>query len=84
MSKYDPLRDRLLAETSDVVTFRFAQIEALVPLPAAAKRYAFWWSNDDVRTTIHVQSKAWGEAGFRAEPNLRGKLVTFRRSPPDE
>lgn len=79
MSKYAPLQDRLEREAGDAVTLTFAQIDAIVRLPAAAKRHDFWWSNEDVRTTVHAQSRAWGAAGFEAEPNIRGKRVTFRR-----
>ena len=79
MSKYDPLRDYLRGQSAASLTLSFAQIEALVPLPAAAKRYAFWWSNEDVRTTVHVQCRAWQTASYLAEPNLRAKRVTFRR-----
>lgn len=81
MSKYDALREHLEAQSSDVVTLTFAQLDAIVKLPAPAKRYAFWWSNEDVKTTVHMQSKAWQDAGYLAEPNLRGKRVTFRRKP---
>ena len=79
MSQYDTLQEHLEQQTGDLVTMSFAEIEALVKLPAAAKRHAFWWSNDDPRTTIHAQSRAWQLAGYDAEPNLRGKRVTFRR-----
>ncbi len=81
MSKYDPLREHLERQNSDVVTMTFAELEAVVRLPAAAKRHPFWWSNEDVKTTLHVQCRAWQAAGYKAEPNLRGKRVTFRRKP---
>jgi hypothetical protein len=80
MSRYDALREYLLAQSAETVTLRLVEIDAIVKLPAPAKRYDFWWSNDDVRTTMHVQCRAWQEAGYKAEPNLRGKTVTFRRS----
>ncbi|MDB5510813.1 MAG: hypothetical protein JWR08_296 [Enterovirga sp.] len=81
MSKYDALREYLEAQSSDAVTLTFVQLDAIVKLPAPAKRYEFWWSNEDVKTTVHMQSKAWQDAGYLAEPNLRGKRVTFRRKP---
>jgi len=79
MSKYERLRDFLGEQSADSLTLTFTQLDALVRLPASAKRYDFWWSNEDVKTTIHVQCKAWQDAGYEAEPNLRGKRVTFRR-----
>jgi hypothetical protein len=81
VSKYDPLHAFLEEQSADELTLTLVQLDAIVKLPAAAKRYAFWWSNEDVKTTVHVQSKAWQEAGYLAEPNLRGKRVTFRRRP---
>ncbi len=79
MSKYEPLADYLRRQTSDSLTLTFAQLEGLVKLPASAKRYDFWWSNDDVKTTNNAQCIAWQAAGYEAHPNLRGKRVTFRR-----
>jgi uncharacterized protein (DUF2342 family) len=79
MSKYEPLREFLREQSADSLTLTFTQLDALVRLPASAKRYDFWWSNEDVKTTVHVQCKAWQDAGYEAEPNLRGKRVTFRR-----
>ncbi len=79
MSRYDALRDHLAAQDAPTVTLTLSQLDAVVKLPAAARRYAFWWANEDLKTTLHVQSRAWQEAGYLAEPNLRGKRVTFRR-----
>jgi hypothetical protein len=81
VSKFDPLQEHLERQERDLVTMTFAELDAVVRLPAAAKRHPFWWSNEDPRTTIHAQSRAWQLAGFDAEPNLRGKRVTFRRKP---
>lgn len=79
MSRYDALGDYLRARSADTVTLTLKDLDAIVRLPASAKRYAFWWSNDDVRTTMHAQSLAWQGAGYEARPNLRGKTVTFLR-----
>jgi hypothetical protein len=79
MSKYDPLRGYLETQSAESLTLTFTQLDAIVQLPASAKRYHFWWSNEDAKTTLHVQCKAWQDAGYQAEPNLRGKRVTFRR-----
>ena len=83
MSKYDPLQEHLEHHTTETVTMSFTELDAIVKLPAAAKRHPFWWSNEDVKTTIHAQSRAWQLAGYDAEPNLRGKRVTFRRKAPE-
>ena len=79
MSKYDPLRNFLREQPAEVVTLTLAELDGLVKLPAAAKRHEFWWSNEDAKTTIHAQCRAWQDAGYEAEPNLRAKTVTFRR-----
>lgn len=79
MSRFDPLRNHLQRQAADTVTMSLVELDSLVKLPASAKRFDFWWANDDVRTTIHAQSKAWQDAGYVAEPNVRGKRVTFRR-----
>ena len=76
MAKYDPLRD-LLMRQSGRVTLPLAEIESVVQLPSSAKQHEWWWANEDVQTTAHVQCKAWQEAGYNAEPNLRGGTVTF-------
>lgn len=81
MSTYDPLRDYLRAQSAASLTLTLSELDAIVKLPASAKRYPFWWSNEDVKKTVHVQCKAWQEAGYKAQPNLRGRTVTFRRKP---
>lgn len=79
MSRYDPLRTYLEGQSAAIVTLNLAALDAIVKLPAPAKRYEFWWSNDDVKTTMHVQCRAWQDAGYEAEPDLRRKIVVFRR-----
>ena len=81
VSRYDPLRDHLERQAAETVTMTFAELDALVKLPAPAKRFAFWWANEDPKTTIHAQCRAWQEAGYMADPNLRGKRVIFRKTP---
>jgi hypothetical protein len=82
LSKYDPLYAYLQGQSAPSLTLSIAELERIVPLPASAKRYDFWWSNEDVKTTVHVQCRAWQAAGYKAEPHLRGKRVTFRRATP--
>ncbi len=61
MSKYDPLRDRLLgvpAGTQEVV-LTFGEIDDLLdsPLPPSAYRHEPWWK-DESPGTRHVQAHA--------------------------
>jgi hypothetical protein len=76
---YDPLRDHLSQQSGAVLTFSFDELDAIVPLPISARRHEAWWANEDVRTTAHVQCKAWQAAGYDAEVNLGARTVTFRR-----
>jgi hypothetical protein len=81
MAKYDPLREALQSEQAGEVILTFAEIERLVGrLPASALNYDEWWSNEDHRTTRHVQSKAWGAAGFAASVDRKGCTVVFHKA----
>lgn len=76
MSKYAPLRDALHGGGT-TVTLTLEEIADLVGgLPRSAYSYTAWWSNEDLS---HVQSQAWESAGYRAEPDLRGRQVRFTR-----
>ncbi len=80
MAKYDPLKEALQNEQSAEVILTFAQVEQLVgPLPASAFNYDEWWSNENNQTTRHVQSRAWGAAGFAAHVDRRGRSVAFHK-----
>lgn len=76
MSKYDAVRSFLMQQTNEI-TVRLADLDALVPggLAASARKDNRWWANDD---PSHPHSRAWGDAGFTAHPNLVRGLVTFR------
>jgi len=67
VAKYDSLF-RFLCESADApVVMTFAEIERLVgPLPASARRYQVWWSNE-AQGTQHVQARAWMNAGREVE-----------------
>lgn len=54
MSRYDPLRDHLQRQAADTVTMSFVELDSLVKLPASAKRFVFWWANDDVKTVSGI------------------------------
>jgi len=81
MSKYDPLKRRLLSAKGVSLVLSFKEIEEITgqDLPKSAHEYDEWWSNEDPDKTAHVQSKAWTTAGFDAEVNLGRGQVTFRR-----
>lgn len=75
MSKFDSIRD-LLRDQSGTVEMSIDDLSDLVSggLPASAYDWEMWWSNDD---PTHSQSRSWGDAGYRAEPELRRKKVRF-------
>ena len=60
---------------------RFQEIEQIIgePLPQAAYQYEWWWTNEDPRTTTHVQCRAWQGAGYKAEVQLARRAATFTR-----
>jgi len=64
-SKYDALRDLLVARESEDLTLTFARIEEVLggALPASAYRHPAWWSNQKDLST-RPQARAWVEAGF--------------------
>ncbi len=81
MSKYSALRRHLEGEPGTSVEMAFAEIDDIVGgLPASARRYSAWWSNELEGT--HVQARAWMDAGWTvASVNLNAELVRFERSP---
>jgi hypothetical protein len=75
MSKYDPLQEFLAARAGNTVTLTFGQIDELVgKLPASARQYQVWWRNND---PSHQHCQSWGDAGYAAHPDLRGRRVIF-------
>ena len=66
-AKYEPLGNYLLDLAADVneVRLTFKEIEKIIEasLPASARNYREWWSNEG-KGTHHSQAKAWGGAGF--------------------
>jgi hypothetical protein len=78
--KYDPLENHLKAQTGESLQLSFAEIEAILDsrLPASARKFPAWWSNN---STNHVNAQAWLEAGFRTEQvDLAEETVVFRRA----
>ncbi|MGX1168649.1 hypothetical protein AB7M16_004915 [Bradyrhizobium sp. USDA 372] len=80
MSIYNPLRDKLVANSSASLKMTFADIEMLIgrSIPKSAYEYDAWWANEDPVKTNHSHSLAWTVPGYQAEPNLQ-QTVTFRR-----
>ena len=72
MPKYDPLQQHLAGQRGQQVRLSFQEIEQIIgePLPQAAYQYEWWWTNEDPRTTTHVQCRAWQGAGYKAEVQL--------------
>ncbi len=80
MSKYRVLRRRPEREAGPSVEMTFAEIDHVVGgLPASARHYPAWWSNE--REGTHVQAHAWMDAGWRVENvSFTGEKVRFTKS----
>ncbi len=81
MTRYDPLHEYLAGQRRQKIRLSFHELEQIIgkPLPQSAYRYEWWWANEDPRSTTHVQCKAWREAGYDADVQLAGRVVTFMR-----
>ena len=77
MGKYDPLNERLRETRGREVRLSFAEIEQLLGagLPKVARERRTWWANDD-----SGHAAAWTGAGFQADVDLDGQVVTYRRA----
>jgi hypothetical protein len=80
MSKYDPLKRRLMVSGTGVLEMTFAEIAELVGgLPRSAFEHRAWWSNE--LGGRHVQAHAWLNAGFGTEGvDLARQRVWFRET----
>ena len=79
MSKYDVLSQFLNSLEAQIVPMTFAEIERVLgfKLPASAREYPAWWSNEH---SSHVQARAWMRAGYETEAiDLNGKKLVFKR-----
>ena len=80
MGKYDALGDHLrsLSPTTQRVTLRFTEVDAIVGgLPASARRIRQWWANDS-----KVEARAWRAAGWHVDAggvDFNAGTVTFAR-----
>ena len=82
MSKYRPLGVYLagIPTGTHEVTLTFERIEKIIKdnLPASARRYHAWWSNEIQGS--HVQAHSWMDSGWVVETlNIQDKWVRFRR-----
>jgi hypothetical protein len=80
MGKYQPLTDFLNKQPLGEVRMSFEQIERVVgdKLPASARHYRAWWSNNPNNS---VMTRAWLDAGFRSEQvDMAGRKLVFRRA----
>lgn len=85
MSKYDPLRDKLIANSSQSLKMPFAEIFAEIEvligrsLPNSAYEYDAWWATK-TRVRQHIAiAEHWTTAGYDAEVQRLQRMVTFRR-----
>lgn len=80
-SIYNALHVRLLSERGPIVRLTFAEIEEVLgrKLPASARKFTSWWSNDSCRRAGHSQKRAWLDAGFAAKVSLKNLTVEFER-----
>lgn len=77
-SRYDGLRDFLLAQAEPVVHLSFVEIERIIggSLPASARRHRPWWANE--KSGSHVHARSWLDAGRRtANVDLKTGNVDF-------
>ena len=73
--KYRKLTEHLASRDDHKWTASFREIERILglPLPASARSYQAWWSNQ-----MRSQSLGWQDAGWRATAlDLRNEHVTF-------
>ena len=77
--KYAALLDLLEKQELLEVEISLAEIEAAIgfPLPASAKQYPEWWSN---QTPQSPQCRAWMSIGWNAYPRLKAAKVIFRKT----
>ncbi|TRZ48608.1 hypothetical protein D4S03_09605 [bacterium] len=83
MSKYDPLRDKLLQIPPNVSekTMTFSEIENILgfELPGSAYNYRPWWSNLS-SPNDHPYAQSWLSAGWKVDTLSHSqKWVRFRR-----
>jgi hypothetical protein len=84
MSKYDPLTSYLQSHPQRELRCSFRDLETVLGfrLPPVSRAHRAWWSNNG---SNNVMTKAWLNAGFRAEQvDMAGESLVFRRSDKSE
>jgi hypothetical protein len=83
MSKYEPLKRFLAAQSAPELPLSFTEVEEALGcrLPESARQYAPWWANEN--DGGHVQARAWLEAGWKtSRVDVSGERVVFVRASP--
>ena len=81
MAKYDPLYGFLKPFIGDL-TISFADVARIIgcrKLPDSAYKRPAWWGNEKPTGKSHVHSRAWMNAGYKADADLQKQEVTFRK-----
>ena len=60
------------------IVLSYTELEKILgtSLPASSRKDTRWWLNND---KTHVQSSAWGNAGFVVQKVVLGEYVTFSK-----
>ncbi len=82
MSIYSPITKHLMSMKSmgeNFVPISFRELEKIInrKLPASARKFRAWWSND---ANSHTQALAWLKAGYITERvDMEKETLIFRR-----
>ena len=78
MGKYDPLLRYLQQIQDQQITLSYTDLEKILgtTLPTSSRKDPRWWLNND---KTHVQSSAWGNAGFIVKKVVLGEHITFSK-----
>jgi hypothetical protein len=79
-SVYEPLKIHLSQRADPAVRMTFAEIERVLgrPLPASARKYPAWWSNEV--SGSHSHARAWLDSNRRTRGlDLNATIVDFVR-----
>ncbi|WDZ97341.1 endonuclease NucS [Herbaspirillum sp. WKF16] len=76
MSRYSLLTQYLLANPNAQFIKSFDELDEVVlgGLPASARQYPAWWTNN---AASQPHAKYWLDAGLRATPNFKDEFVIF-------
>lgn len=77
--KYAALKGHLATQRTEVVSMRFADIEAVIgsELPPSARKHRPWWSNNPSNSVI---TNEWLNAGYKTEQvDMGAEALVFRK-----